>query len=34
VAEPVLARLITMIHQVENGERGLSDRNLEELLPS
>jgi hypothetical protein len=34
VAEPILACLITMIHQVENGERSLSDRNLEELLPS
>jgi hypothetical protein len=34
VAEPVLAGLIAIIHQVEDGERGLSDRNLEELLPS
>jgi hypothetical protein len=27
-------RYIAMIHQVEDGERRLSDHNLEELLPS
>jgi hypothetical protein len=34
VAEPTLAGLIAMIHQVEDGERSLSDRNREELLQS
>jgi 2-dehydropantoate 2-reductase len=29
-----LASLIAIIHQVEDGKRSLSDRNLEELLQS
>ena len=29
-----LAGLIAMIHQADDGERSLSDRNLEELLQS
>jgi 2-dehydropantoate 2-reductase len=34
IACPRLAGLIAMIHEVEDGKRGLSDRNLEELLQS
>jgi 2-dehydropantoate 2-reductase len=34
IACPKLAGLIAMIHAVEDGKRGLSDRNLEELLLS